>query len=97
MLSIYCRDSRLDVYCQTDQVRSPPGNIIGESLARGREEKIDNHWKSSNVFREKKERGMAMDGEMTILVVDDDPNTVQMIEDSIPWESYGIGASQKGI
>lgn len=32
-----------------------------------------------------------MDGEMTILVVDDDPNTVQMIEDSIPWESYGIG------
>lgn len=38
-----------------------------------------------------------MDGEMTILVVDDDPNTVQMIEDSIPWESYGIGASQKGI
>ena len=27
---------------------------------------------------------------MKVLIVDDDPNTVQMIEDSIPWEEYGI-------
>lgn len=27
---------------------------------------------------------------MKVLVVDDDPNTVQLIEDSIPWEEYGI-------
>ena len=27
---------------------------------------------------------------MKVLIVDDDPNTVQMIEDSIPWEEYGV-------
>lgn len=27
---------------------------------------------------------------LTVLVVDDDPNTVQIIEDSIPWADYGI-------
>ena len=27
---------------------------------------------------------------MKILIVDDDPNTVQMIEDAITWENYGI-------
>lgn len=27
---------------------------------------------------------------MKILIVDDDPNTIQMIEDSIPWNNYGI-------
>ena len=27
---------------------------------------------------------------LAVLVVDDDPNTVQMIEDSISWEEYGI-------
>lgn len=27
---------------------------------------------------------------MTVLIVDDDSNTVQMIEDSVPWEEYGI-------
>ena len=27
---------------------------------------------------------------MKVLIVDDDPNTVQMIENSIPWEEYGI-------
>lgn len=32
-----------------------------------------------------------MSKEMAILIVDDDPNTVQMIENSIPWASYGIG------
>ena len=24
------------------------------------------------------------------IIVDDDPNTVQMLEDSIPWDNYGI-------
>ena len=27
---------------------------------------------------------------LTVLVVDDDPNTVRLIEDSIPWSEYGI-------
>ncbi len=27
---------------------------------------------------------------LTVLVVDDDPNTVQMLEDSVPWENYGV-------
>lgn len=27
---------------------------------------------------------------MIVLIVDDDPNTVSMIEDSVPWEEYGI-------
>ena len=28
---------------------------------------------------------------LTVLVVDDDPNTVRMIRDAVPWEEYGIG------